>query len=95
MKHSSGSPSAWSQRKKDFEARSGQVSNPGQPSPVNRKARRQAEAALRPIAQLARIAVLLGADAEKLAPLTDPSPRGTDDRVTCSCPDTPCEACGL
>lgn len=41
-RHQSGSPTAWKARREAYQKRSGPVSNPGQPSPTNRQARRLA-----------------------------------------------------
>lgn len=40
-KSPSGSPTAWKERRKAYRKAQGPVSNPGQPSSVNRKARRK------------------------------------------------------
>lgn len=40
-RNQSGSPSAWKLRRVEYQKRSGPCSNPGQPSSVNRKARRK------------------------------------------------------
>lgn len=40
MKTTSGSPASWAAKRKAYRAQSGPVSNPGQPSPTNRKMRR-------------------------------------------------------
>ena len=39
-RHRSGSPVAWTERRRTYKARSGPVSNPGQPSLNNRYTRR-------------------------------------------------------
>lgn len=39
--HTSGSPATWSAKRKAYKATQGPVSNPGNPSKVNRKTRRK------------------------------------------------------
>lgn len=80
-KRPSGSPTAWSERRKAYKATQRQVSNPGQPSPCNRRARRKPKTVgtLNPqngmalLAVLASLAVEGGADPETLKPILEPT----------------------
>lgn len=55
MKHTSGSPTAWKARREAYKKSSSRVSNPGQPSSVNRKARRDKALAQRVATKLRSI----------------------------------------
>lgn len=84
---------AYNERRKAYRQKANQVSNPGQPSPTNRKARRAAKRRKtvgtighRPpvgalLAAMAMLAVEAGADAERLAPLMD----DPDPPLKCDC----------